>query len=548
MKKINNFFYSIYFKRFVKKLGKINFQKISKNKNKKNAEILVEFNSWSSGHIVLAIFLKALSKFFCNVEVIGYPGYLVDQEKIEQNFKNKIFWKIGNFFKIKTFGIYNFLKIEKIIWPEISLKEKKKSNRKALKILRNFKNLENLENLKIKNILIGDLIYDGFLKKFKVATVDFESKNFTDYFCESIVLFDYWIKYFNSREVVSVISFHGVYLCALPLRVAISKKIKTYVLSVEKIYFMTNKTFLPSQEHLFFKYQKNLIPREILKKGYDLAKRELKNKFSGKLHTSMIYITKSPYGKILNQKVLKKNDRIKILISPHALSDSPHALGKHFFPDYYQWIVDLLKISKNTYYDWYIKTHPNYNFYNDKTVEVIKSICSKSKIIYINPETSHLQIIKEGIDFVVTVHGNIGLEYPLFNVPVINASKNGPHKLCSFNINPVDKYDYRKILLNLKSLKRKKIKKIEIYEYYFMKYIYNNNNWLIKDFSIVLNSEDGIGSLNRPKIYEFFEKNYNETILKEKVAMIEKFIKKKSYSLCNNEINSNKDLFINKEI
>jgi hypothetical protein len=216
MQKIKNFIYPIYFKKFIKKLENINFYTVSKNKNKKNTEILVEFNSWSSGHVVLALFLKALTKIFFNAKVVAYPGYLVDQECIEQNFKKKFLWKFGNFFKIKTFGIYSLLKIEKIIWPKISLKEKERSNKKALKILRNIKNLNNLESLKIKKILIGDLIYDGFLKKYKESTINLESKNFTNFFCESIVLFDYWIKYFNSRRVVSVISFHSVYLCALP--------------------------------------------------------------------------------------------------------------------------------------------------------------------------------------------------------------------------------------------------------------------------------------------------------------------------------------------
>ena len=95
------------------------------------------------------------------------------------------------------------------------------------------------------------------------------------------------------------------------------------------------------------------------------------------------------------------------------------------------------------------------NFYNDRTKEIIKEISKKNKINYLNPITSHKQIIKikEGIDLAITVHGNIGLEYLLFGMPVINASKNGPHKYCNFNINPKNKSEYRRILLNLKKSK-----------------------------------------------------------------------------------------------
>ena len=52
------------------------------------------------------------------------------------------------------------------------------------------------------------------------------------------------------------------------------------------------------------------------------------------------------------------------------------------------------------------------------------------------PSISHNQLIKEGIDAVITCHGSIGAEYPFFNKLVLNASTSNPHINYNFNIHP----------------------------------------------------------------------------------------------------------------
>lgn len=530
------------FKNIVKKLD----YSVSKKKNKN--KILIEFNGFSSGHIVLGLFLKAIKSFYNNSEVVAFPGYIVDQDKLKKTFLKKILWKFCIFFKIKTFHIYHLLGVSKIIWPNIHITDEDESKKKAYLLLKKIHKINDLEKLKVNNIFIGDLIYDGYLKKFQKHTIDLTEKQFINFFTDAITLFDYWIKYFKNNNIKTVVCFHSVYLCALPIRIAIAKNIKSYSVSLEKIYSLSKKNYLPSQEHLFFKYQKKKIPYKQLQKGVKIAKREMNERFSGNLISSMLYLSKSPYGKITKKKVIKKTKKIKILIAPHALSDSPHALGIHFFPDYYLWIKDLIKIKKITNYDWYVKIHPNMNYYNDQTEQVIKEISKKNGIHFLNPSTSHKQIIKEGINFAITVHGNIGLEYPLFGVPVINASKNGPHKYCNFNINPKSKSEYKRILLNLKKVKKPKINSNELYQYYFMKFIYNNNNWLIDDYNKAFQAVYGINGLYNPIFYKYFDTNYDSRKLSTKVNMIKKFIKSGQYSICNNDVINNLKLNLNKKI
>ena len=70
--------------------------------------------------------------------------------------------------------------------------------------------------------------------------------------------------------------------------------------------------------------------------------------------------TKSAFSKFYdkNKNILSKNKKIKILIATHQLGDACNFWGENFFPDFYEWLKFLSKLSKETDYEWYIKTHP----------------------------------------------------------------------------------------------------------------------------------------------------------------------------------------------
>ena len=60
-----------------------------------------------------------------------------------------------------------------------------------------------------------------------------------------------------------------------------------------------------------------------------------------------------------------------------------------------------------------------------------------------------------------------------------------------FNFHPKNILEYKKILLNLKKLKKIKINKNEIFEFYFMRYMYQDRNWLFKNLDKMINDIGG---------------------------------------------------------
>ena len=142
-----------------------------------------------------------------------------------------------------------------------------------------------------------------------------------------------------------------------------------------------------------------------------------------------------------------KDSEIKILVATHDFFDSPHSYGFNFYPDFYVWLETLGRISEKTNYKWYLKTHPDPIGDSDKVLIELEKRFPKFEVI--PSDTSHHELIKNGINIALTVFGTIGWEYPALGIPTINASKNNPHSKFNFSITPNNRIEYEMILLNL---------------------------------------------------------------------------------------------------
>ncbi len=218
----------------------------------------------------------------------------------------------------------------------------------------------------------------------------------------------------------------------------------------------------------------------------------------------MSYSNKSAFGPNTKNRLIKKSKNIKILIASHCFFDSPHSYGDFLFTDFNQWLKFLGELSEVTNYDWYIKTHPDFIL---ETRNKIKYFCSKFKKFNLLPaDSSHHQIIKEGINFALTVYGTIGFEYAALGIPVINASPHNPHINYSFNYTAKDIDDYTSTLMNLPNFKLD-IDYEEILEFYYMKNLYHNKDIFYDNKSLYdyLNNKD----LNSSNVYNFWIDNFS---------------------------------------
>ena len=290
----------------------------------------------------------------------------------------------------------------------------------------------------------------------------------------------FWENYLKKNNVKGIVFTHTVYSGAVLIRIAAYKypAIKLISGNSNSVYNFNKNNFNPWLDFRNLKNDFNKLTKTEKMKGIKLSKKLIEERINGIENSNLNSAKSSPYSLKKQKRAIKKSSKIKILVATHCFLDSPHIYGKFFFSDFMIWLNFLNSISKMTNYDWYIKSHPNFN---PITYKILKAFVKKNRNFKILPlNYNHKQIISEGINFVLTVHGTIGWEYAYMGIPVINASKNNPHYQFKFNINPKSLKEYKKILLNLDKLDVK-INKLDIIKFYLVAYIYYVTDWLFRD-------------------------------------------------------------------
>ena len=512
-----------------------------KNKQSSNdGVILIEFNAFNDFHVVnsvLANFLK--KKFRCKIK--GFFNYSVLSSTLVFSLKNKLKWFMGKFLNLGYFSIYNSFGVDEIFRPKISKSISKISKIFFDKKFKKIKNRNNLLNFKINNILVGDLIYDTYLKSKKVPTLSIESNDFKIFFLEFLNLYFFWHNYFKKNKVNAVITSHLSYSYAIPLRIANKQNILSLVATSKSIIKYSKNTYygygdFKNYQRLFLKFSKE----EQIKK-LKLSEQNFKKRFNGntglKGDKVLFYSNKSSFNNYkIKKEYIKKNNRSKILICTHDFFDAVHLYGKFIFPDFYNWLNYLGEFSKSTNYDWYIKNHPRvggkFLISHKATEKIVIEILRKYPNIKLLPDNlSHKYIMRKGINLVLTVYGTVGVEYPFFGIPVLNAGPNNPHSAFGFNHHPKNLEEFNKILKKIPKMKNINKIRNEILIYYYMNYLNPNDNWFFPNYYKMIKSIGGYENLPSDRIYDYFVKN----ITKKDIINIEKnlnqFLINKNYRI-----------------
>ena len=222
---------------------------------------------------------------------------------------------------------------------------------------------------------------------------------------------------------------------------------------------------------------------------------------------------------------LPQNGRTKVMICPHCFNDDPYPYGRFLFPDHWEWLCYLGRMSKLTNYDWYLKVHPMANEVDWKMLTMFVERFPNIKML--PHKVSPIRLQKEGMQFALTVWGTIGHEYPMFGIQVINAGVN-PHIAFDFDWNPMTIEEYEDILLHLDE-KKKVIDIQQIYEFYCIYYLYYRG-MLDERYDICYKSPELIDKLRslegrkKTKRYFDFLKEWNWERHQEIMKSVEKCI------------------------
>ena len=461
----------------------------------RNGEVLFEFNAGHSSIIAFSYLANVLQRKF-NAKLVVYSINNTSQQPFAIRTLRRLIRPVIPLAEKKIFSSFG---VRSFISMDPTMAQIDKAARLFEKVYPSLQTKCDVENLVVDGIWIGDLIYDTYLIRHSEPTIDIQNDKFVRFLRESLETFVFWQEYFQSHDVKAINVTHCVYNNAIPLRIAVQNNVPAYQTNATHVYRMSTENLFAYGDYKYFPNILRKLSQREQSEGIQEARKRIELRFSGKVGVDMRYSTKSAYGEKRDQPVLRQSNKLKVLIAAHCFFDSPHSYGNNLFPDFYDWFDFLGKISNETDYDWYIKTHPDVLPGN---TEIIQYFLDKySKFTLIDEATSHHQLIEEGISCALTTYGTIGFEYAALGIPVINASLNNPHIAYAFNLHPKNIDEYRALLMNFGRLDFK-IEKTQVYEYYFMKHIFNTEDWLFSDYNKMVDDLGGYKEQFTPKVYE----------------------------------------------
>ena len=340
-----------------------------------------------------------------------------------------------------------------------------------------------LLNLRLEGFLIGDLIYDTYLRQLRKATVRLDDPLLKQMIFAAAKVFYATRAYFLKTPVIAVIPWRTAhYKSGIIARLAFQSGIPVYLLPYVPSFFLLKLDPIlslgmrnPTKRFPYYRYREvfNGLSSTEQQEGRLRARAHLSQRLSGKPDASVL-IGRSAYDQPEDTRILMDSPKPKVLIMLHDFCDCVHSFRRILFPDFYEWARFTFERASRTDYEWYAKPHPNSATWDDKNVLNAETVASLSKefpkIHILDPNVSNRQLIEEGVAAAFMVHGTAGHEFAALGIPVVNAGDN-LHVAFDFNLNPKTVEEYASCIDRAGRLNHH-IDQRQVDAFYYMHYFY----------------------------------------------------------------------------
>lgn len=441
IRKLGNSFYSRLWLDVAKKIGKRLFKKeISENWQSLNFKFAFfkpkNNNNFIPTKIVLvaevrdieyAIKIAALSKTLAEKNNCSIKSYNVYIDIIDNSYlskKDAFVKKVTSFcFKHATETAYNAFTSGRIHDNSKKFYNQAFVKREAVKLaaLINVENLNSINALSIEGIVVGDLIYDTYLRSFHQPTIT--SINY-----QLNLVIEWAINIFYSfKEVLkkySICYLVNTYTCYLHFgivtRLCLANEIKVYTLGS-----ISYRVQLIPQDFPYHQVNYSLFNcNKVLSiEQKNKTKEIFEKRFNGEIDSATSYMRQSafsrkkmPIGLEESFKLRKRN----IIIYTHDFYDSPHVGRNLAFADLYQFLKQTLEALVNLQDTTvFIKTHPNgIDGNKEETVSLVNTFKQENFLI-LDEMVSNLHIIELKPDLIATARGTVCIEMAYMGITTV---------------------------------------------------------------------------------------------------------------------------------
>ena len=290
-----------------------------------------------------------------NYNIIAYDTYFS-----WNNIRNIVDKSINKFLSNGFQNIYSsFTKVFVRNINSSRFSDYNKINKQYKEILSHLNDPKDILNIKFDEMLVGDLIYDTYLRFYKKPTITSINNDLKKVIKISLNIYYNFNKVFYKYDVkVFVTSLTSYVNHGIPTRMCIIRNIPVYAISSNNYIIHKVEKSFPYHSINYTKFTSD----KLIKSNYDI-KNIFESRFKGEIDNAISYMRKSSYSKEDNTYLLKdifsKCER-NVVIYIHDFYDSPHINRNLYFNDLFHFLDSVLNnLVRNNTTNYFIKPHPN---------------------------------------------------------------------------------------------------------------------------------------------------------------------------------------------
>lgn len=523
------YYFNFYITRNIKKTYLYNFilspfkyyfvQKDSIYLKKLKKDLSISLPSTNDGYVLV----QMVEDYAYGIEAYALASAISKKHNLQVNLYNinwmkQIGWtdryeQVYNFFystKLKRF--YKSFGKSVVFDCNIKHKNSNKVNLEFLKIKKGLQTPEQLLKLEVEGILIGDLIYDTYLRYFAKPTINEINDDILLITEISINIFFEFKSLILKKEVKSLIIGFTAYIhSGIPARLCLEHGIKVYTIGKNNYLFKEITKEFPYHilDYTNFSFIKN-----ISNENFYISKENLEKRFNGQIDHATFYMKSSSYSqKGVNdlelEQLFKKKSR-NVVIYAQDFYDSPHVTRGLLFNDFYKYLESILTSINNiksNHTSYFVKVHPNGMGDSKELTKQMVSRFRNENFHIIDTSISNLTIVSLRPDLVCTYDGSIGLEMAYFKIKTI-ALYDNPYVNFNFVHTCYSTNEYIKIMSGELTVDLK-YDINEVYSFYYQYFIENNVMYKYKEIADFIKHSIINDSYTEEYLKSFYNHNYN---------------------------------------
>ncbi len=403
--------------------------------------------------------------------LVTHPGYFIGNATVAKYLQSLLGCNVvGLVPSLETPGLIAMVKsfgIEKVIVePDFSKQsgELLPAVKQVIEFIKGGDLKTRLLNIRFNDNLVGDLIYDSYLRetgKSEVAGIDDGLVTFIYTACAYVA---HYGRVMSDLDVVATVQGHVVYnRFGILARLALSKGATVYGKKYAEAPF-TVRCYRTLEDVMTFEYTFSAEEFDALwRVNRDLAidggRRYLAERFAAQTPDGDVMLAFGPEKKLYGRQELAQElglpqGRFTAFIMPHVHCDSPHRNRGMLYQDFHDWLIDTIdQAVTNDRVNWIIKPHPSEHCYENAvtTRQLAAGLVADVPHVAIAPDDLNTAALPELADAIVTAVGTVAAELPAVGIPAVIAGE-GPISGLGIANEPKTLDEYRRILATIEDL------------------------------------------------------------------------------------------------